>query len=99
MVVSTLDDGFKLLGGSIWVNNENTIQLLNTLLECSVDNSFLAEENALDKLDLSMYNININTTVNCIHDIHDMVNPLLLHFAGISNPYAIKNEYELNGWV
>ena len=94
MVISTLEDGFKLLGGSIWVNNDNTINLLNKLCECPVDNTYKAEEDALDKLDVSMYNIRINNSVNCIHGIHDVVNPLLLHFAGMYNPYTIKREYK-----
>ena len=94
MVLAELEDGFKLLGASIWVNTPNSIKLLNELCECPVDNSFLAEENALDNLDLSMYSIAHNDTVNCIHGTHEMESPLLLHFAGMYNPYTIKREYE-----
>jgi len=94
IVVSTLEDGFKLLGGSIWVKTENTIRLLDSLCNFPFDNEFLAEETALDKLDTSMYNIHLNNTVNCIYGIHEYENPLLLHFAGIQNPYKIKREYE-----
>ena len=96
IICSALETEFVLLGCSIFKNTPTVKELLTFLLRSdSYNNSdFLAEEkifnDSLSKFPLSIF---IDPNINCIYNIHQLDNPFLLHYAGVSNPLHIKYEH------
>ena len=94
MVVSELQDGFITLGGALWRKTDNTKDILNTLLSFKNQKGWLTEETEFNNLPLKKYDICIDNRINYLYDIHRDLNPILIHYAGVVNPYIIKQKYE-----
>lgn len=88
------NSNFNLFGSAILTNNKKVRDVISdtckkfTRLEKS--KNFLAEEEILNSYGLDL---KIDNNINCIYGIHNISNPFLIHFAGKSNPYNIKNAY------
>ncbi len=96
IICSKLDTGFVLLGCSIFKNTNTVKELLDFLIFNKDINSrdFLAEEKIFnDNLHLFPLRLHVDSNINCIHNIHTLEKPFILHYAGIGNPIKIKHEY------
>lgn len=92
-VCAELANGFALIGCSIWYNTLNSISVLKRIRHLKIDGdmSFLAEETVFNEvIKMLPLRIAINNSVNTIHNLHNYDDPFLLHYAGVSNPFKIK---------
>lgn len=94
ILCAELNNGFKLTGCSIWMNTPNTQKILDHLLYIVKDSAYFAEEGPFNTFPFDEFNVEINNTINCIYNHHEIRNPLMMHYAGIGNPYAIKKQHE-----
>lgn len=93
-ICAELSNGFALIGCSIWYNTLNANRVLNRIsqLKRNEDMSFLAEEAVFNEVIKTLpLRIAIDNNVNTIHNLHDIDDPFLLHYAGVSNPFKIKH--------
>jgi len=96
VICSQLNDGFKLLGCSIFKSSYKTIFFLKYILRLK-DNkkSFYAEElpfnSLIDNFKIKVY---VENDINHIVNIHNNDPKFILHYAGVSNPVMIKKLHE-----
>jgi len=92
-VCAELANGFTLIGCSIWYNTLNSINVLKRIRQLKIDGdmSFLAEEAVFNEVIKTLpLRIAINNNVNTIYNLHNYDDPFLLHYAGVGNPFKIK---------
>jgi hypothetical protein len=96
IICSKLENGFMLLGCSIFKNTAVVKELLNFLITNKSLNrkDFLAEEKIFnDNLHLFPLRLYVDSNINCIYNIHTLKEPFILHYAGVGNPIKIKQEH------
>lgn len=92
VICNQLDNGFKLIGCSIFKSSDKTKLFLKHILTFK-DNtkSFYAEETPFNlMLEEFKIRVHIEKDINHIINIHDGKPNFMLHYAGVSNPIKIK---------
>lgn len=84
---------FYMIGCAVWFNTPGAHEILNALNEADFTDAYRAEEEAYNALDLKKFQILVDIRVNNVYNIHHEKDPLLLHYAGVSNPYIMKRLY------